>query len=105
MVKILRSSVSRVSRNRFFGAVLLTLPAISLFSAPHAVLPITLCLLSTVYFSARFLRYLCSNHVYKEVSPDVFANNRISSLIDTGKSIEELREKYVFSPVSRMVPI
>ncbi|KAE9394245.1 S-adenosyl-L-methionine-dependent methyltransferase [Gymnopus androsaceus JB14] len=40
---------------------------------------------------ARFLRYLCSNHVYREVSPDVFANNRISSLLDTKKTIDELR--------------
>ncbi|KAF5391012.1 hypothetical protein D9757_004066 [Collybiopsis confluens] len=47
---------------------------------------------------ARFLRYLCSNHVYKEVSPDVFANNRVSSLLDTKKTINQLRttplEKY-----------
>ncbi|KIK63299.1 hypothetical protein GYMLUDRAFT_222394 [Collybiopsis luxurians FD-317 M1] len=42
---------------------------------------------------ARFLRYLCSNHVYREVSPDVFANNRISSLLDTKKTIEELQSK------------
>ncbi|KAJ3873201.1 S-adenosyl-L-methionine-dependent methyltransferase [Lentinula edodes] len=42
---------------------------------------------------ARFLRYLCSNHVYREVSPDVFANNRVSSLLDTKKSIEELRSR------------
>ncbi|KAJ3739061.1 S-adenosyl-L-methionine-dependent methyltransferase [Lentinula detonsa] len=42
---------------------------------------------------ARFLRYLCSNHVYREVSPDVFANNRISSLLDTRKTIDELRSR------------
>ncbi|KAJ3769755.1 S-adenosyl-L-methionine-dependent methyltransferase [Lentinula raphanica] len=42
---------------------------------------------------ARFLRYLCSNHVYREISPNVFANNRISSLLDTQKSIDELRSR------------
>ncbi|KIK53432.1 hypothetical protein GYMLUDRAFT_178936 [Collybiopsis luxurians FD-317 M1] len=42
---------------------------------------------------ARFLRYLCSNHVYREVSPDVFANNRASSLLDTQKSISEIHSK------------
>ncbi|KAH9993413.1 O-methyltransferase [Russula vinacea] len=39
---------------------------------------------------ARVLRLLATNHVFKEVSPDVFANNRLSSFLDTGKSVEEL---------------
>ncbi|KAI0278946.1 S-adenosyl-L-methionine-dependent methyltransferase, partial [Russula aff. rugulosa BPL654] len=39
---------------------------------------------------ARLLRLLATNHIFKEVSPDVFANNRLSSALDTGKSIEEL---------------
>uniref|UniRef100_A0A0W0F268 Putative S-adenosyl-L-methionine-dependent methyltransferase n=1 Tax=Moniliophthora roreri TaxID=221103 RepID=A0A0W0F268_MONRR len=34
---------------------------------------------------ARFLRYLASLHVYTELAPDVFANNRISSMMDTHK--------------------
>ncbi|KAE9392511.1 S-adenosyl-L-methionine-dependent methyltransferase [Gymnopus androsaceus JB14] len=50
---------------------------------------------------ARFLRYLCSNHVYREVSPDVFANNRISSLLDTKKTIDELRERHVEQPFDK----
>ncbi|KAI0278950.1 hypothetical protein BGY98DRAFT_1096446 [Russula aff. rugulosa BPL654] len=29
-------------------------------------------------------------YIFKEVSPDVFANNRLSSALDTGKSVEEL---------------
>ncbi|KAA1478076.1 S-adenosyl-L-methionine-dependent methyltransferase [Dentipellis sp. KUC8613] len=33
----------------------------------------------------RFLRFLAVNHVYREVSPDVFANTRISSMLDTLK--------------------
>ena len=36
------------------------------------------------------LRLLATHHVTKEVRPDVFANNRISSAMDSGKSIEEL---------------
>ncbi|KAL0564998.1 hypothetical protein V5O48_017036, partial [Marasmius crinis-equi] len=39
---------------------------------------------------ARFLRYLSSVHVYRELSPDVFANNRVSAMLDTGKSVKEL---------------
>ncbi|TFY66484.1 hypothetical protein EVG20_g4602 [Dentipellis fragilis] len=33
----------------------------------------------------RLLRYLALNHVYREVSPDVFANTRLSSMLDTYK--------------------
>jgi AraC-like DNA-binding protein len=39
---------------------------------------------------ARVLRLLATNYVFKEVSPDVFANNRLSSVLDTGKPVEEL---------------
>ncbi|KAF8994602.1 hypothetical protein BDQ17DRAFT_1430978 [Cyathus striatus] len=41
----------------------------------------------------RLLRYLATLHVYKELTPDVFTNNRISSTLDTGKSVEELFAK------------
>ncbi|KZV95393.1 S-adenosyl-L-methionine-dependent methyltransferase, partial [Exidia glandulosa HHB12029] len=39
----------------------------------------------------RLMRLLASRHIFREVAPDVFANNRISSLMDTGKSLEDLR--------------
>ena len=39
---------------------------------------------------ARVLRTLATNHIFLEVSPDVFANNRISSCIDTGKPVKEI---------------
>ncbi|KAJ7760696.1 S-adenosyl-L-methionine-dependent methyltransferase [Mycena maculata] len=39
---------------------------------------------------ARVLRLLATNHVFIEVSPDVFANNGLSSMLDTGKSVEEI---------------
>ncbi|KAK0450342.1 S-adenosyl-L-methionine-dependent methyltransferase [Desarmillaria tabescens] len=41
---------------------------------------------------ARILRLLATEHIFKEVTPDVFANNRISSLLDTGKSVDKLIE-------------
>ncbi|KLO13915.1 S-adenosyl-L-methionine-dependent methyltransferase [Schizopora paradoxa] len=37
------------------------------------------------------LRMLASHWVFKEVRPDVFANNRLSSVLDKGQSIEELQ--------------
>ncbi|KAK2462797.1 hypothetical protein APHAL10511_005188 [Amanita phalloides] len=40
---------------------------------------------------AHALRLLATHHIVREVAPDVFATNRISSLIDSGKSLEELR--------------
>ena len=44
---------------------------------------------------ARILRLLATNYVFTEVNPDVFANNRLSSILDTGKSVEELLAKWV----------
>jgi hypothetical protein len=46
---------------------------------------------------ARILRLLATNHIFTEVSPDVFANNRLSSTLDTGKLVEELLAKLVLS--------
>ena len=48
---------------------------------------------------ARILRVLATNYIFTEVSPDVFANNRLSSALDTGKSVEELLAKLVPSPL------
>ncbi|KII89666.1 hypothetical protein PLICRDRAFT_108610 [Plicaturopsis crispa FD-325 SS-3] len=38
----------------------------------------------------RVLRLLATECIFKEVSPDVFANNRISSVADTGKPASEI---------------
>jgi len=44
------------------------------------------------YPPGRVLRYLATNHIFREVSPDVFAtNNRISSVLDTGKSVATIQ--------------
>jgi hypothetical protein len=48
-------------------------------------------------FPARILRLLATNHIFTEVSPDVFASNRLSSVLDTGKSVEELLAKLVLN--------
>ncbi|KDQ19528.1 hypothetical protein BOTBODRAFT_28102 [Botryobasidium botryosum FD-172 SS1] len=37
---------------------------------------------------ARILRLLATRHIFKEVSPNVFANNRMSLPLDTGKDAE-----------------
>jgi len=39
---------------------------------------------------AHCLRLLTSLHVFKEVSPDHFVNNRVSSILDTGKPLSEI---------------
>jgi len=39
---------------------------------------------------ARILRHLATRHVFKEITPDVFANTRLSSVLDTGKPVEAL---------------
>ncbi|KAG6807436.1 hypothetical protein H0H92_007557 [Tricholoma furcatifolium] len=46
---------------------------------------------------ARLLRLLANRHVYREVGPDVFANNRISSTLSTGKTFEKIMEQ----PISK----
>ncbi|KAF9457595.1 O-methyltransferase [Collybia nuda] len=39
---------------------------------------------------ARLLRSLANRHIFREVKPDYFTNNRISGALDTGKSIDEI---------------
>ncbi|KAH8978094.1 S-adenosyl-L-methionine-dependent methyltransferase [Lactarius hatsudake] len=68
---------------------------------------------------SRVLRLLATNHIFIEVSPDVFANNRLSTVLDTGKPVDELISKWalfgvrlpntislmprVFSPESKFI--
>ncbi|KAF9264075.1 O-methyltransferase [Marasmius fiardii PR-910] len=48
---------------------------------------------------ARILRALATNYIFIETAPDTFKNNRLSSLLDTHKSVEAIlanpEEKYV----------
>ncbi|KAF7353515.1 S-adenosyl-L-methionine-dependent methyltransferase [Mycena sanguinolenta] len=39
---------------------------------------------------ARIMRHLASHHIYREVAPDTFANNRLSATLDTKKPVAEL---------------
>ncbi|KAF7373613.1 S-adenosyl-L-methionine-dependent methyltransferase [Mycena sanguinolenta] len=39
---------------------------------------------------ARVLRPLATQHIFREVSPDVFAHNRVSTTLDTGKNSQEV---------------
>ncbi|KAJ8076312.1 hypothetical protein PM082_000733 [Marasmius tenuissimus] len=39
---------------------------------------------------ARLLRTLATSHVFFETAPDTFKNNRLSSLLDTRKSVEQI---------------
>ncbi|KAH8102740.1 S-adenosyl-L-methionine-dependent methyltransferase [Cristinia sonorae] len=39
---------------------------------------------------AHCLRFLSSLHIFKEVSPDCFTNNRVSATLDTGKPVSEI---------------
>lgn len=42
---------------------------------------------------ARILRHLATQSVFKEVSPDVYASNRPSSILDKGQNIDALLSK------------
>jgi hypothetical protein len=50
---------------------------------------------------ARVLRLLATNHVFIEVTPDTFCNNRLSSMLDTGKAISEIVNKCAALPLFR----
>ncbi|KAF9025652.1 S-adenosyl-L-methionine-dependent methyltransferase [Hymenopellis radicata] len=55
----------------------------------------------------RFLRYLATRHVFKELSPNVFTNNRVSSLLFKMKSVKEIQanpiDRYEKSPMAAFV--
>ncbi|KAI0795363.1 S-adenosyl-L-methionine-dependent methyltransferase [Irpex lacteus] len=38
----------------------------------------------------RILRLLATNHIFQEIAPDVFTNNRISGSMDSGKSVKDI---------------
>jgi hypothetical protein len=50
-----------------------------------------------VPFTARILRLLANHHIFTEARPDVFCSNRLSSVLDSGKSVVELLAKWVFT--------
>ncbi|KAJ7611513.1 O-methyltransferase [Mycena polygramma] len=42
--------------------------------------------------AARILRLLANHHIFTEIRPDVFTSNRLSSVLDSGKSVVELKQ-------------
>jgi len=44
----------------------------------------------------RCLRILATHHIFREGLPNVFCNNRLSTTLDTGKSVEELTRRPEF---------
>ncbi|KAE9406446.1 S-adenosyl-L-methionine-dependent methyltransferase [Gymnopus androsaceus JB14] len=48
-------------------------------------------------YIARVLRYLAARHIFSELTPDVFAHNRLSSLLTKTKSLKEIQE----DPIAR----
>ncbi|KAJ7234013.1 O-methyltransferase [Mycena haematopus] len=42
--------------------------------------------------AARILRLLANHHIFTELRPDVFSANRLSSVLDSGKSVTELQQ-------------
>lgn len=53
---------------------------------------------------AHVLRLLATHHLVREIAPDVFAVNRISSLVDTGKPFEELIAECVVRCPPHLLP-
>ncbi|KAG6916948.1 hypothetical protein DXG01_004497 [Tephrocybe rancida] len=53
---------------------------------------------------SRFLRYLASNHVYREIKPDVFTNTRISSMMDTLKPSQDIIAQCALSSLIVAMP-
>lgn len=43
--------------------------------------------------AGRILRLLATHHIFTELSPDVFCANRLSSILDSGKSVVEVQER------------
>lgn len=39
---------------------------------------------------ARILRFLATHGIFKEISPDVYTNNRLSSVLEKGRDIDLL---------------
>jgi hypothetical protein len=44
-------------------------------------------------YPGRILRYLAARHVFTEVSPNIFTNNRLSSVLFKAKTLQEIEAK------------
>lgn len=43
--------------------------------------------------SARILRLLATHHIFTETRPNVFANNRVSAVLEKGQDVDVLIKK------------
>ena len=43
----------------------------------------------------RILRLLSTVHIFREVTPNIFANNRLSSVMASGKTLDEIHKECV----------
>ena len=41
-------------------------------------------------YIGRILRLLATNHIFREIAPDTFTNNRLSASMDSGKSVKDI---------------
>ena len=82
---------------RYRGSTFVKLPSLQTLTPGNWVRTYRRCLICypLLMLPASILRLLATNHIFTEVSPDVFANNRLSSALDTGKSVEELLARFV----------
>ncbi|KAM5545244.1 hypothetical protein V8D89_001355 [Ganoderma adspersum] len=86
IVEILREAGPRGLHVREILCLVLELRTNSKTATPPDTVPLTPAHLSHI------LRLLAMGHYLREVEPDVFANNRASSYIDSGKTVAQLRE-------------
>ncbi|KAM5545245.1 hypothetical protein V8D89_001356 [Ganoderma adspersum] len=86
IVEILREAGPGGLHVREIRRLVLDLRTNSKDAAPADTVPLTPAHLSHI------LRLLATGHYLREVKPDVFANNRASSYIDSGKTVSQLRE-------------
>ncbi|KAF8577502.1 S-adenosyl-L-methionine-dependent methyltransferase [Ramaria rubella] len=50
---------------------------------------------------SRLIRFLATHHIYKEITPNVYTNTRISSLMDTLKPSADIIKEYCPSPAHK----
>ncbi|KAM5545248.1 hypothetical protein V8D89_001359 [Ganoderma adspersum] len=86
IVEILREAGPVGLHVREIHRLVLDLRTNSKTAAPPDTVPLTPAHLSHI------LRLLATGHYLREVKPDVFANNRASSYVDSGKTVSQLRE-------------
>jgi hypothetical protein len=73
--------------SRVENSVGFLLPLLNISTVPtvHDFFPV-------IFSTAHVLRLLATHHIIRERAPNIFTMNRISSLLDSGKSTAQLRQ-------------